>query len=345
MYKFIKYTKEKREEWNKFARDYGTVFHLIHWKDILEKSFGYESGYYFIANENDEICALLPISVGRNLKFRKVGVCSPFVNFVDICCNTEEARDFITANMRVVLEKSALESVELRLKETGIGSGKYSLNESNYVFVLPLDGDEEKVMSYSNGSNRNHTRKVFKNNYFSASFDKSKVDDYYSVYCKRMKQLGSPSPDISFFKNTLEILPENSELLTVIDNETGKPAGGMFLLTFNDTIYYTWGSSLIEYNNRYINNFMYWEAVKFGIRNGFKHLDLGRSPLGSGTYRFKETWGAEAFKLNYCTFSKRPGAAHGIQKEDVGLLVELWKVMPRFITDVAGRKLIKHVMP
>jgi hypothetical protein len=52
-----------------------------------------------------------------------------------------------------------------------------------------------------------------------------------------------------------------------------------------------------------LNNFMYWEAVRFGIRSGMKYLDLGRSPTGSSHYKSKEKWGAKPQQLTYLVYS------------------------------------------
>jgi hypothetical protein len=90
---------------------------------------------------------------------------------------------------------------------------------------------------------------------------------------------------------------------------------------------------------------MYWEAVRFGIRNGFKYLDLGRSPAGSGTYKYKEQWGAKAERLAYLVYDGGGRAGGPPDRERLRLFVELWKKAPRFITDPVGKKLIKYVWP
>ena len=104
--------------------------------------------------------------------------------------------------------------------------------------------------------------------------------------------MGSPAPDIFFFQSFFENLPENASLLTVLDKQTEQIVGGMLLLKSpgDATLYYPYGANLLEYNSKYLNNFMYWEAVRFGIRSGMKYLDLGRSQNGSGTYKYKEQW-------------------------------------------------------
>ncbi len=345
MYKLIEYKEKNRKQWNQFAEENGTVFHRIEWKEILEKVFGYRGHYLMVMEEAGAIAALIPIMVGRDLLLKKAGISLPFVNYMDICCREETVYRFVVEQAHSLLNSLKLDYMELRLKDQTVEDDVVGVKDNNYTFIIPLEGDEERVLSLSTANNRNHVRKVYKNNWFSVSFAPENLREFYRVYCITMKRLGSPAPSYGFFSETLEKMPQNTRLLTVIDNENGRIAGGMFLFTSGDTIYYQWGGCLTEYNKKYINNFMYWEAVKFGLENGFKYLDLGRSPLDSGTYRFKQQWGAVPAQLKYYRFSKFPKNSKAVDKESLGIFISLWKKMPGLVTDTAGRILIKHVMP
>jgi hypothetical protein len=298
-------------------------------------------------DENNRICALIPLVAGRNLGLKKVGVSLPFVNYTDICADSEEAFQFAVKSMIELKNKDRLGYIELRLKDQTLDSPGWDINLHNHTFVLSLSEDEEKVLSLSSGSNRNHVRKVYKNDWFSVSFDTDHLESFYKVYVRRMKQLGSPAPDIRFFKQFFECLPEHSFLLTVLDKQSGDVVGGMLLLTSpsNSTVYYPYGANLSEYNSKYLNNFMYWEAVRFGIRNGFKHLDLGRSQTGSGTYKYKEQWGAKPEQLKYLIYNGSSKASGPPDKQSLRFFVDLWKAAPGFITDRAGKVLMKYLMP
>ena len=76
-----------------------------------------------------------------------------------------------------------------------------------------------------------------------------------------------------------------------------------------------------------------------------KYLDLGRSQTGSGTYKYKEQWGAKAEQLRYMVYN---GCVEGSAPPDakkLSFFVELWKETPSFITDRLGKQLIKYLMP
>ena len=347
MLKWIAYTDCLQEEWDRFALRHGTIFHTTPVRRILLDSFGYQCGYHAAVNGENRIAALLPMITGRNLFGKRVGVSLPFVNYLDICASSEEATDFVIQSLPAIRRKLSLSGVELRFKDRHVDSPAWRVCRNNVTFVLPLLAEEEATLAQTSGSCRNHVRKTYKNDWFMASFDRSRLADFYKVYVRRMKQLGSPAPSLDFFAAFFRHLPENSFLLTVLDKATEQVVGGMLLLTSpgNSTLYYPYGANLVEYNHCYLNNFMYWEAVRFGIRQGLKFLDLGRSPAGSGTYNFKSQWGAEPVPLQYLYSREETGGSGPPDRDRLRFFIELWKKTPDFITEPVGRRLIRYVMP
>lgn len=347
MLRCVDFHESLRDEWDRFAWANGTVFHTLSIRGILLDSFGYECHYKAIVDENNRIHAIIPLVAGRNLSLSKVGVSLPFLNYLDICADSQESFQFAVGSLEELCRKHSWGYVELRLKNQTVDRPNWRVNVNNHTFVLPLDGGEEAVLALSTSSNRNHVRKVYKQDWFDVSFDSVHLKAFYRVYVQRMKQLGSPAPDIRFFERFLFDLPDHASLMTVLDKRTRKVVGGMLLLASpgNGTLYYPYGATLVEYNQKYVNNYMYWEAVKHGMSRGLRFLDLGRSQTGSGTYKYKLQWGARPEQLSYYTFGDGSGAAGGPDKQSLSLAVSLWKVAPTFITNIVGKKLIKYVMP
>lgn len=347
MLQFVAYEPSMRTEWDKLALAKGTVFHTTAFRDVLLRAYGYTCCYHAVVNEAGRIHALVPLVIGRSLSSKKVSVSLPFVNYMDVCTDSEEAFQFAVAAAAGLKDRLKLGYVQLRLKEQQVNDPEWHTCLKNFTFVLPLADDEEQVLALSSSSNRNHTRKVYKNGWFDVSFESSHLEAFHRVYVKRMKQLGTPAEGLHFFRQFFECLPDNSTLLTVLDKETQKVIGGMLLLTSpsNETLYYPYGGTQTQYNNKYLNNFMYWEAARFGIRSGMKYLDLGRSPVGSSHYKSKEKWGAKPQQLTYLVYSGGAGKQGPPDQESFSTLIELWKKAPSFITDKVGGALIKHIFP
>lgn len=345
MYRLIEYSENYRSAWNNFLKEHGTIFHSIEWKEILEEAFRYKSRYFLAIDENNAVVGLVPLFICRNILLRRVGVLTPFANYLDICCIDGQAYSFIIDELTRIRGDLKLDYVEIRLKDQSIDEGEVFLDDSNYTFIIPLEGGEDVVFSSFSGNNRNHIRKALKNGWFSASLHENDLEGFYNVRRSVLKRLGSPLEDIAFFKAIRNRLGAKTKILTVTDNETGKVIGGMFLFLSGETVYYQWGGCYDGYNKKYVNNFMYWEAIKYAINSGYKYLDMGRSPVNSGTFRFKEQWGAQCTGLKYLRIGKNRGNEAGINHSKLKPVVGVWKVLPQFVTDFAGKRLIKYVIP
>jgi hypothetical protein len=83
---------------------------------------------------------------------------------------------------------------------------------------------------------------------------------------------------------------------------------------------------------------LYWEAIREVIRRGLHSFDFGRSQLDSGTYRFKQQWGARVVPLYYQYLlggaAEMPSFA--VQQQRMGLAVRLWKRLPLPLARVLG---------
>ncbi|MBP2665838.1 MAG: FemAB superfamily protein [Firmicutes bacterium] len=347
MLRLVAYSEAMREEWDRFALSRGTVFHSGGFRQILLDSFGYRCAYHAVIDDQERICGLLPLVVGRNLSWSRVGVSLPFVNHLDICADNEETKNVALSAIPGIITNLGLQTVELRLKDQAVDLPQWQVHLQNCTFELPLLEDETATLAQASASCRNHVRKTYKNSWFAVSFDPGRLPEFYKVYVKRMKQLGSPAPALEFFANFFRCMPDGTTLLTVLERDTDRVIGGMLLISDpgNSTLYYPYGANLVEYNHQYLNNFMYWEAVRLGLRQGMKSLDLGRSPVGSGTYHFKMQWGAKPAPLQYLFYGNKEGTAGPPDREKLKVFIELWKVMPAFVTDRIGKTLIKYLMP
>ena len=348
MLQCLPYTNDMQARWDHFAALHGGVFYTTAFRRILMEAFGYQCPYHAMVDEDGQLRALLPLAVGYNLGFKKVGVALPFINHLDICATDAEAQQAGLCALFALKEKYRLAYIELRLKEQPVlAETPCRLFRQHYTFELPLSGSEEAVLALSTGNNRNHIRKVYKNDWFSVSFDVGNLPAFYRVYKRRMHELGSPSMSFHFFELFFQYLPNTAHLLTVLDKKTEQVVGGMLLLASQDdsTLYYPYGANLVEYNHQYLNNFMYWEAVCFGRRQGLRRLDLGRSQAGSGTYRYKAQWGATPKPLTYLTYDGGARTSSPPDKEKLHVLIELWKMTPRVVTDWIGPRMIRYLMP
>lgn len=347
-YTLVRYQPAYRTRWNAFARAHGTVFHSLEWKEALEETFGYRDLYSVVVDDRDTLVGLLPLFAVRNLSLRRVAVSVPFAAHVDICCAGSGVRQFLLEQLPALLRRDGLGRVELRLSDPVPLEAPASLNTDNFTFRLALGADDDSLLARASPDVRRRARLAYVEKRFTSSSDWGRLEEFYQIYRKRQRELGSPAPGIALFQRIRDKLPENITLLTVLDADVGRVLGGMFLLADRDTVYYLWGAAERAYNRHHINHFMYLEATALARRQGYLFLDMGRSPKGpphAGSYSFKVQFGAEPVQLHYYRIGDSMAARWHNEQERLRPFIALWQHLPVSVTDLVGKQLIKYVAP
>ena len=84
-------------------------------------------------------------------------------------------------------------------------------------------------------------------------------------------------------------------------------------------------------------NLAFWAAVELTANEGAEILDFGRSPMGSGTYAFKRSFGARPVPVRW--LSDKPSDLYGRYRT----AQKLWRALPDFVTDRAGPWLCRYL--
>ena len=215
--------------------------------------------------------------------------------------------------------------------------------EEHVTMELALEPDAERQWQGFGAKLRNQIRKGQKSG-VTARWGPEGLADFHHVLLENMRDLGTPILGPDYFQRALERLAPEAEIL-VVDVE-GRPVGAMFLVAHGDTFSDPWASSLRRFFDRCPNQLLYWEAIRHAIARGFKRFDFGRSQPDSGTYRFKEQWGARPVRLYYQYVLGRAQAPPTLeaQKRSFDLAVRLWRLLPIPVAGVLG-PLVRRLFP
>jgi lipid II:glycine glycyltransferase (peptidoglycan interpeptide bridge formation enzyme) len=172
------------------------------------------------------------------------------------------------------------------------------------------------------------------------------LDDFYPVYSRAMREVGTPTFGERFFRAVEDCFPENFRLATV--RHRHDLLGSASIAPFKDTLYCLWGGMLRQFYDLRPNHLLYWETLKFACDNGLEWVDLGRSQWDSGTYAFKKNWGAEPRPLYQKIFLNgisRPPAVGGSMKAETKyrLFFDVWRRLPLSATEALGPWLRKRM--
>jgi predicted N-acyltransferase len=172
------------------------------------------------------------------------------------------------------------------------------------------------------------------------------LEQIYPIYSRAMRDRGTPTMGLRFFREILTVFPGLFEFLAV--RHEGHFLGGGFVTPWKDTVYCTWGGMLRQFYHLRPNHLLYWETLRYGIQRGARWLDFGRSRHGSGTYVFKRAWGSEPcplYQQYYLNGIDHPPAVGAGWKADPRYrrFVQLWTKLPLPVTEVLGPQLRKRM--
>ena len=125
----------------------------------------------------------------------------------------------------------------------------------------------------------------------------------------------------------------------------GQPIGAGMTLSEGAKMEIPWASSLRRHNALCVNHQLYWSILRYACDAGMEWFHFGRSTVGSGTYRFKRQWGAEAHSLHWYDVDPRSGEfVEAERREDsFGLGRRIWMKLPVSISRLLGPRIILHV--
>jgi len=324
------------KSWDRFVErhDDATVAHLSAWGRIVERAYGHES-VPLAAVDGDEIVGVLPLVRMKSRLFGHGLVSMPFLDYGGIVAEPGRAIEPALLHAALGLARATgAQSIGLRqYHPLDLG---HPVSDDRVTMLLPLAG-EDAVWKALPSERRNRVRKGEKNGLVPAWCGPEALDEFYRVFAVNMRDLGSPVHSRAFFRIMMDELGGTTRLLLVRDR-AGRAVGAALCLLFRDTIMVPWVSSLREAFQLCPNFVLYWEVIRWGCRNGYRTLDLGRSFKNKGTFEFKRQWGAAPHALPWLFLDTTPGAAPSVDRDAsrFGRLIELWKRLPVPVANVIG---------
>jgi len=175
---------------------------------------------------------------------------------------------------------------------------------------------------------RNQVRKAQKANLTAEVGGAELVDEFYTVFARNMRDLGTPVYPKALFAATLEALPDIARV-TVVRRE-GQAIAAAVSLGFRQTVLNPWASSLREFRSLCPNMLLYWTMLEQAVRDGATTFDFGRSTPGAGTHHFKLQWGATEHPLSweYVLLTRREPPDQGPSNERFHRAIALWQRLP-----------------
>ena len=299
-----------------------TIAHNIDLLNILSTSFGYGNDIVLIS-DNDSLQGFMPINIIGNK-----AVSIPHFSYGGY----------------LGLQELTLKQTELLLQSVKRKYGNFIIRDFKQITknfhdekiscFLKLQNDSESQFVRFNSKLRSQIRKAKKNG---LTVNTSHLEEFFPVYVSNMHRMGSPHLPKNFFNNIITKY-KNGNLEVFAVKKNGMVIGASIVVSFNNFIEVCWAATYQEYNHLAPNMLLYWEMIKYSIKNNMKIFSFGRATKNSNSLRFKKQWGPEEVQLvwNYSQ-PKR------FRIENLRFLAIIWRCLPKFFIERLGPMITKYI--
>lgn len=330
-------------DWDDFVINHprGSWYHLSHWKEMIESSFGHKS-YYLSLRRSGRLVGALPLSLVESMLFGRLLVSPAYGRYGDICSEDSAAQETILAFAKLLARKLRVHYLEMRNIDP-VDDPELLTKTSKQTFWLDLADSEEAMWKTFRSEIRNRARKAEAAGCVTTIGGAERVEDFYHIFCRHMRELGTPVYGKSFFENLMRAYGDNARIVTT--HIGGKLVGAGTLVFYKDSVSVPWISSLESAFKAYPNNAMYMGAIRYAIQKKCRRFDFGTSNEGSGNAEFKLRWGARMIRMNWQYYLVKnkdlPDLSPSSNK--FSLAVRTWQRLPLWVTTTLGPRITSMI--
>lgn len=333
---------DELSEWNSYVLNNpaASIYHRSEWKKLVNESYGLDACYYVARYSDQSIAGILPLIRLKSLLFGDYLVSMPYfmrggaiADHPSVELKLMQAADDHAAGM-------GIDHIEYR---DDISRAELPVRTEKVNMVLQLPDSHEELWKRFTPKLRSQIRRPQRENTQIHIGRNEYLDEFYTVYARNMRDLGSPVHSKKFIGHILDSFPENSWIIVLhLDN---KPVATGLLLQHERRVDIPLASTIRDINPFGINMLMYWEVLKFSIDRRCNQFDFGRSSLDSGTYRFKQQWGAKPKQLylHYWLNNAKEIPSLNPSNPKYTALITIWKHLPVKLTKWLGPRIVKNL--
>ena len=318
----------------------GSTYHRPAWIQVVRQAFGHEA-QYSAAMAGDRIVGVLPLVFFRSRVFGRFAVSMPFFNYGGILANTAEAERALLD--RAIRATEQARGTHLELRHTRQHFAELTPRRHKVAMELRLEPDVDGQWAALDKKVRNQVRKAEKSALGILHGGSELLPQFYSVFARNMRDLGTPVYSSRFFREVLAAFPQHTRVFVITFE--GQPIAASVIHWYRDRVEVPWASSLRECNPLCANVYLYWQMLRFAVERKFRTFDFGRSTPGEGTFHFKKQWGAEARELvwEYWTPPGTPLADLSPKNPKFAYAIRAWQRLPVRVATALGPMLVRNI--
>jgi FemAB-related protein (PEP-CTERM system-associated) len=331
-----------RAEWDDYVQRHrdATGYHRWAWRHVFENALRHRT-HYLIARRGATTVGLLPLVEVSSWLFGRALSSLPYVNYGGLLVSHPAAATALMETAASLAQARRAEYIVLRhvrrqLPHLPVRSHKVTM-------YLDLAGTVDEMWTRLDKKVRNQIRKAEKSGLTCISGGEELLDQFYSVFARNMRDLGTPVYGRRLFAEILRQQTADARLYVVHLND--QPVACALSYSYGDTIEVPSASSLREHRALCPNHAMYWSIITDAVAKGTRRFDFGRSTPGDGTFLFKEQWGArpEPLHWEYRLIGNADLPQDDRHSPRYQARIETWKKLPLAVTTTIGPHIARLV--
>lgn len=328
-------------EWDAYvdAHPQASAYHHWVWRQVIHAVFGHQTRY-LAARKDGAICAVLPLCILNSRLFGHFIVSLPFFNYGGVLADDAEAEAAILERAAQLATGEGASHIEMRMTRP-LDNG-WATKTNKVGLYLSLPDDPETLWTGFKAKLRSQIRRPEKAGMTVRTGRAELVDDFYRVFSRNMRDLGTPVYGKELFSTILNRVPESH--IVVVDYQ-GQAVGAGFLVGYRNRLEIPWASTIRDFNRHSPNMLLYWSVLKWACENGYGEFDFGRSTEGAGTYKFKRQWGAEPRPFYWCYWLEKGGDLPEMNPDNPKYKwpIMVWKKLPLCVTERMGPAIVRNL--
>lgn len=312
----------------------------------MVECYGYERRNICFLKDRD-IVAVLPAVQARSVLFGRRLISQPFSEYggllvsndssaADVIAICDLLKGFLRRNGRYgTLEVHGNHGIHAELRDA-----LFSATHSHRVAYLdvrkPVDDLWRKVLNHSA---RKSVNKAVKSGVVVTSECNEKLirTEFFHLYLKSMKRLGSPPHKVEYYTRCLDVFGDKMQILWAMFE--GKRIAALLGFSCGSRINIINTVSDPEYWSLSPNDLLHWEFIVRAANGGFAYFDFG-SVRYSGQDVFKKKWGCQMadHKQYFLSGSDTPTAARTFDSSG-GAMSAASKLWAKYVPDSLSTRL------
>lgn len=311
------------------------------WPEIFQAGLAHRP-YVLIASDCGRLVGYLPLALVCGPLFGRFLVSLPYLNSSGVVAADESAASALIDRAVQLADEFDVRYLELRHERRVVHPALTAEAASKVHMRLRLPGTADELWTKLKAKVRNQVRKGQEQNFTITFGGAERLGEFYAVFSRNMRDLGTPVYSRRLFRSIIELLPDDAEFCIVSDGP--RPVAAALLVHGKGITEVPSASSLREYGSANPNMAMYWRLLERAIERGQHTFDFGRSTVDSGTFCFKKQWGAEPHPAIW-QYYVRQGEVGEVRPENARYqrLIRIWRRLPVWLTQLIGPPIVRGI--